>query len=134
MSEQPSCPALILSHNEDNETEKRQQQQEAGEDREQGACNSDTSSNSNVDDNDKHLQDNDKNEGLQPTKQRWLSLSCNPAIKHSCKQRLQRPHYSCSTKLSKLARADLVSVQKETQQPSPLVSDNSDNSDCSEAP
>lgn len=133
MSEQPSCPALILSHDEDDKTEKGQQQQEAGEDREQGACNSDTSSNGDVDNDDNHLQDNDKNEGLQPTK-RWLSPSCDPAIRRSRKRRLQRPHHSCSTKPSKLARADLVSVQKETQQPSPLVSDDSDDSDRSEAP
>jgi hypothetical protein len=88
MSEQPSCPAFILSDNEDDETEKGQQQQELGEDREQGACNSNTSSNSDIDDNDNHLQDNDKSEGLQPTKQRWPSPSCDPAIRHSCKRRL----------------------------------------------
>lgn len=50
MSEQPSCLALILSRNEDDETEKGKQQQEAGEDREQGPGNSDTSSNDSVDD------------------------------------------------------------------------------------
>jgi hypothetical protein len=133
MSEQPSCPALILSHDEDDKTEKGQQQQEAEEDREQEACNSDTSSNGDVDDDNNHLQDNSENEGLQPT-QRWLSPSHDPAIRHSHKRRPQQPHHSYSTNLSKLARADLVLAQKETQQPSPLVSDDSDNSDHSEAP
>lgn len=36
MLEQPSCAALIPLDDEDNEIEKGQQQQEAGEDREQG--------------------------------------------------------------------------------------------------
>jgi hypothetical protein len=67
MSEQPSCPALILSDDEDDETEEGQQQQESGEDREQEACNSDTSSNGDVDNDDNHLQDNDESEGLQLT-------------------------------------------------------------------
>jgi hypothetical protein len=134
MSEQPSCPALILSDDEDDETEEGQQQQESGEDREQGACNSDTSSNGDVDNDDNHLQDNNESEGLQPTKQRRLSPSCDPAIRRSRKRRLQRPHHSCSTNPSKLARADLVPVRKETQQPSPSVSDDSDDSDRSEAP
>jgi len=55
MSEQPSCLALILLDNKDDETEKGQQQQELGEDKEQGACNSDISSNSDINDNDNHL-------------------------------------------------------------------------------
>jgi hypothetical protein len=38
------------------------------------ACNSDTSSNGNVDDDDNHLQNNDKSEGLQPTKQRLQNV------------------------------------------------------------
>lgn len=207
MFEQPSCPALIPSDDEDDETEKGQRQQEAGEDSEQRLGNSDTSSNGDVNNDDNHLQDNDESEGLQPTKQRRLSPSCDPAIRRSrkgriqhfdkgvsttrptqrqhrqeiaeeteqeghdidhdhrddqdsddsgclrlakrCrpspsfnnpisersrKQRLQRPHRSCSKNPSKLARADLVSVRKETQQLSPSVSDDSDRSDCSEAP
>jgi hypothetical protein len=51
MLEQLSCPALILLHNKDDETEKGQQQQEVGEDKEKEACNSDISSNSDIDDN-----------------------------------------------------------------------------------
>jgi hypothetical protein len=97
MVEQPSCAALILSDNEDDETKKGQQQQETGEDKEQGACSSDTSSNSDVDDNDNRLQDNDKSKGLQPTKQRRLSPSCDPAIRRGRKHRLQHFDKGVST-------------------------------------
>jgi hypothetical protein len=128
MLKQPSCSALILSNNKDDETEKGQQQQESEEDREQGACNSDTSSNGDVDNNNNHLQDNDESEGLYPTEQRRLSPSCDPAIRRSHKQRLQRPHHNCLTNPSKLAGADPVPVRKETQQSSPSVSNNSDDS------
>jgi hypothetical protein len=55
MSEQPSCPALILLHDEDDKTEKGQQQQEAGEDREKEARNSDTSSNGDIDNDGTHV-------------------------------------------------------------------------------
>ena len=77
MSEQPSCPALILADNKDDETDKGQEQQEAREDGEQGGCDSDTSSNGDVDD--------EESEGLPPAKQRRSSLSCEPAIRHGCK-------------------------------------------------
>jgi len=89
MSEQPSCPAPILADNKDDETDKGQQQQEAGEDGEQGGCDSDTSSNGDVDDEERYLQDNDKGEGLPPAKQRRSSLSCEPAIRRGRKRCLQ---------------------------------------------
>jgi hypothetical protein len=88
MSEQLSYPAFILSNNEDDKTEKGQQQQEVGEDKEQEARNSDTSISGDVNNNNNH-QDNDESEGLQPTKERRLSPSCNPAIRRSHKRRLQ---------------------------------------------
>jgi hypothetical protein len=97
MSEQPSCPAPILADDKDDETEKGRQQQEAGEDREQGGCDSDTSSNGDVDDEKSYLQDNDKSKGLPPAKQRQSSLSCEPAIRRSRKQRLQHFDEGVST-------------------------------------
>lgn len=49
MLEQLRCSALVLSDDEKDETEKWQQQPKSGKDREQAACNSDTSSNSDID-------------------------------------------------------------------------------------
>jgi hypothetical protein len=71
MSEQLSCPVLILSDDEDDDMEEGQQQ-EAGEDREQEAYNHGTSSNGDVDDDSNRLQDNNESEGLQTTKHVWM--------------------------------------------------------------
>lgn len=135
MLEQPSCPSLILSDDKDNEAHKGQQQQEAGEDREQGVHNSDMSNSRSGSDYDhRDDQDSDDSEGPRPTKRRRpLPSSNDPTSTRSRKQHLQRPHHSRLTSPSKLARADLVPVRKETQQPSPLVSDNSDSEDSEAA-
>jgi hypothetical protein len=97
MSEQLSCPALVLLRDEDDETEKGQQQQEAGEDREKEACNSDTSSNGDIDDDRTPLRDNNESKGLPLAKQRQLSPSCDPAIRSSCKRRPQHSDDGIST-------------------------------------
>jgi hypothetical protein len=73
-SEQPSYPALILADDKGDETEKEQQPQGTREDGEQGSCDSDTSSNGDVDDEESYPQDSDQNEGLPPAIRRSRKL------------------------------------------------------------
>jgi hypothetical protein len=86
ISEQPSRPAPILSDDKDNKTEKGQQQQEVGEDREQEGYKSNTSCNSDVDNNNSQLEDNSKSKGLLPAKQCQPSPFCNSVIRRGCKR------------------------------------------------
>ncbi|KAI9764750.1 MAG: hypothetical protein M1835_007513 [Candelina submexicana] len=115
MLEQPSCPALILSDDEDYETQKCQQQQELGEDGEQGACGSDTSSNGDADDEDNHLQDNNGSEGLQSIKQHQLSPSYNPVIRPSRKRRLQHIDRGVSTTRPAQQQHQEIAEEKEQE-------------------
>jgi hypothetical protein len=101
----------------------QQQHQEIGEEKEQEGRGSD---NDHRDD-----QDSDDSEGPRPTKRHRPSpSSSDPTSTRSRKQRLQRPHDSRLTSPPKLANADLVPVRKETQQPSPLASNDSDDSEA----
>lgn len=88
-------------------------------------------SSSSSDNDHKDDQDSDDSEGPRPAKRRRASPSSSDPC--SQKQRLQRPHDRCLISPSKRARADLVPVRKETQQPSPLASNNSGGEDSEAA-
>jgi hypothetical protein len=115
MLEQPSCPALILADDKGDKTEKEQQPQEAGDDGEQGGCDSGTSSNGSFDDDNSDLQDNNRSEDLPPTKKRWPSPSCDPTIRCSRKQRLQIADGGVSTMQATQQQFQEIGEEKEQE-------------------